>query len=179
MNILMEYWRDVLFLAPILLLLPLLWFRYRIPVRILTLFLIAHWTYAFWFRATTLDYVPHMYYQELWYEAPRWAILLPPALIALLMLAHRLLQRPLPAPESLQTNTYFLLMFIAGTGSSGLNHSTQWAYANCFMPIAVFASLFIALVVRDLRALGAGSALVSGALAVQLVAFAYDPRAGR
>ena len=125
----------------------------------------------------TLDYVPHMYYQELWYETPRWAILVPPALIALLMLAHRLLQRPLPEPASLPTNTYFLLMFVAGTGSSGLNHSTQWAYANCFMPIAVFASLFIALVVRDLRALGAGSALVSGALAVQLVAFAYDPRA--
>jgi hypothetical protein len=176
-NILMEYWRDVLFLAPILLLLPLLWFRYRIPVRILTLFLIAHWAYAFWFRATTLDYVPHMYYQELWYETPRWAILVPPVLIALLLLAHRLMQRPLPEPASLQTNTYFLLMFVAGTGSSGLNHSTQWAYANCFMPIAVFASLFIALVVRDLRALGAGSTLVSGALAVQLVAFAYDPRA--
>ena len=73
-NILLEYWRDVLFLAPALLLVPLLWFGYRIPIVGLSLLLTAHWTYAFIFRAQTLDYVPHMYYRELWYESPRWAI---------------------------------------------------------------------------------------------------------
>ena len=67
-NILLEYWRDVLFLAPALLLVPLLWFGYRIPVIGLSLLLTAHWTYAFIFRAQTLDYVPHMYYRELWYD---------------------------------------------------------------------------------------------------------------
>lgn len=175
-NILMEYWRDVLFLGPALLLLPLLWFRARVPVRVLALFLVAHWSYAFWFRATTLDYVPHMYYQELWYEAPRWAILVPPLLIAGLLLWHRRAVGA-PAPERLETNVYFLLLYVAGTGSSGVNHSTQWAYANCFMPIAVFGALFLALVWRDLLDDGLGGRLISVALTVQLVAFAYNPLA--
>ena len=175
-NILMEYWRDVLFLAPALLLIPLLWFGYRVPVRILGLFLVAHWAYAIWFRAKSLDYVPHMYYQELWYESPRWLILIPPVLIASLMFVYRRSQLS-PSPGRLQTNVYFLLLFVAGTGSSGLNHSTQWAYANCFMPIAVFAALFLALISRDLRVEGRGGMLVPAALVVQLLAFAYNPLA--
>ena len=172
-NILMEYWRDVIFLAPVLLLLPLLWFRYRIPVRILSVFLAVHWLYAFVFRAATLDYVPHMYYEELWYESPRWAVLIPPALIALLLLVYRLRQ---PAVET-RTNVYFLLLFVAATGSSGLNHSTQWAYANCFMPIAVFTALFLPLLMRDLRVGGWRGILVPAALCVQLFAWIYNPLA--
>jgi hypothetical protein len=176
-NILMEYWRDVLFLAPILLLLPLLWFSHRIPVLILSVFLVVHWAYAFWFRATTLDYVPHMYYQELWYESPRWALLVVPLAIAGLLAVHRWRQS-VPSPRALSVDVFFLLCYVAGTGSSGLNHSTQWAYANCFMPIAVFGALFLALIAHDLsRAAPRGAVLVEAALIVQLVAFAYDPRA--
>ncbi len=173
-NILMEYWRDVLFLAPILLLMPLLWFSYRIPVTILSLFLVVHWAYAFWFRATTLDYVPHMYYQELWYETPRWAILVPPLLIGGLVALYRWRYRGTP-PGPLSVNVFFLLCYVAGTGSSGLNHSTQWAYANCFMPIAVFGALFLALVAEDLSRTPLGGGLVRGALLVQLAAFVYHP----
>ena len=172
-NILMEYWRDVLFLAPALLLVPLLWFRHRIPVRILAVFLAVHWVYAFWFRATTLNYEPHMYYQELWYETPRWAILVPPLLIAALMLLHRFAVRTVTP----RVNVYFLLLFLGGTGSSALNHSTQWAYANCFMPIAVFSSLFLALILTDLADEGLFGQLVPAALVVQLLALAYNPLA--
>lgn len=177
-NILMEYWRDVLFLAPLLLLLPLAWFRDKVPVPALTLLLAAHWTYAFVFRARTLDYVPHMYYRELFYEEPRWLILIPPALIAALLLLYRL-RNGRTAPR---THGFWLWMFVAGVGASGLNHSTQWAYANCFMPLSLFAAILIALATRDLVEAAEAhrprwTALVPLALLVQLGAWYYDPLA--
>jgi hypothetical protein len=62
--------------------------------------------------------------------------------------------------------------------ASALNHSTQWAYANCFMPIAVFGSVVVALTLHSLTEAGATpGALASVALVTQLVALAYDPRA--
>ena len=173
-NILMEYWRDLLFVAPILLLLPLAWFGYKVPIPLLSLFLLAHWTYAFVFRATTLDYVPHMYYRELFYEDPRWLILIPPALIAALLVTYRARTPNVVA----HTGAFWLLMYVAGVGSSGLNHSTQWAYSNCFMPASVFAAILIPLALRDLTAeRRPWSALVPAALLVQFVAWGYAPSA--
>lgn len=178
-NILMEYWRDLLFLAPLLLLLPLLWFGYKVPVATLSLLLAAHWTYAFIFRARTLNYVPHMYYRELFYEEPRWQILVPPLLIALLLVAYRAINGARMRPR---TDWFWLLMFVAGAGASGLNHSTQWAYSNCFMLISMFAAILIALAVRDLvEPMGEWRprwpALVPLAVLVQLGAWYYDPLA--
>jgi hypothetical protein len=179
-NILLEYWRDVLFVAPALLLLPLLWFGYRVPVRILSVLLAGHWTYAFIFRARTLDYVPHMYYRELWYEDPRWLILIPPALIAALLVAYRAKNGGRIRPR---TDPFWLLMYVAGVGASGLNHSTQWAYANCFMLASAFGAILIALAMRDLvEAAEDGpaprwAALVPAALIVQFAAWVYVPGA--
>lgn len=192
-NILMEYWRDVLFLAPALLLVPLLWFRVKLPIRILSVALAAWWTYAFVFRARTLNYVPHMYYRELWYETPRWQILVVPAVIAALLLAFRWRNRPAPAEEGgapverlgASSRFFWLWMFAAGVGASGLNHSTQWAYANCFMLISAFGAVLIALAVHDLGQEGPTgwrprwSGLVPAALCVQFVALAYSPKAQR
>ena len=178
-NILMEYWRDVLFLAPLLLLLPLLYFSYAVAIPALSVLLAAHWTYAWIFRARTLDYVPHMYYRELWYEAPRWQILVPPALVALLLLLYRGRNR-LPTGAAFGATPWFwLLMFVAGVGSSGLNHSTQWAYSNCFMPLSIFAALLVVLATRDfLQSEGVRWApLVPLAVLVQLAAWAYSPAA--
>lgn len=179
-NILLEYWRDVLFVAPLLLLLPLLWFGYKVPIAILSVFLAAHWTYAFIFRASGFADFPHMYYRELWYLTPRWLLFVPPALIAALLGAYRWRNpgrdwRP-PA------HGFWLLMFVAGAGSSGLNHSTQWAYSNSLMPISLFASILIALAVRDLTTATATrtprwTALIPAAVLVQLVAWIYDPAA--
>ncbi len=171
-NILLEYWRDVLFLAPLLLLLPLLLFSYRVAIPALSLLLAAHWSYAFVFRAQTLDYVPHMYYRELWYEDPRWQILVAPALIAVLLGVYRALNR-----VEVRAPVFWLLMFVAGVGASALNHSTQWAYANCFMPISVFAAALIPLATRDLlESEGVRlAALVPAAILVQLVAWGYSP----
>ncbi|MCA9561453.1 MAG: glycosyltransferase family 39 protein [Myxococcales bacterium] len=177
-NILLEYWRDVLFLAPLVLLLPLLWFGYKVPIVSLSVGLAAWWTYAFVFRARTLDYVPHMYYRELWYEAPRWQILVPPALIAVLLAAHR--WRNPVGRLTIRTQPFWLLMFVAGAGASGLNHSTQWAYSNCFMLLSAFGAILIALATRDLMEGTSASrprwgALVPAALLVQFVAWAYSP----
>ena len=145
-NILLRYWRDLLFLAPLILLIPLLWFSYFSPIRLLPLLLLLHWISAFLQRLSTLDYPPHMYYRELWYESPRWAIVIPPLLIAL-CLSSSMFRRPLP---TLKMNGFWLWIFIAGAGASALNHSTQWAYANCFMPISLSVSLCIPLMLRDL-----------------------------
>ncbi|MCB9528208.1 MAG: glycosyltransferase family 39 protein [Myxococcales bacterium] len=176
-NILLEYWRDVLFVAPLLLLLPLLWFGYKVPVAILSVLLAAHWTYAFIFRTTGFADFPHMYYRELWYLSPRWAFFVPPALIALLLALYRW-QNPARGWRP-PAHGFWLLMFVAGAGSSGLNHSTQWAYSNSLMPIALFASILIALAVRDLTEATAErtprwSALVPLAVLVQLGAWVYD-----
>jgi len=175
-NILLEYWRDVLFLAPVLLIIPLLWFGYRVPIIGLSLLLCAHWIYAYVFRAQTLDYVPHMYYRELFYESPRWLILVPPALIGLLAVQYRLRN---PVGIRIQTPGFWLLMFVAGVGASALNHSTQWAYSNCFMPIALFSACLIPMALRDLMDSGPreapGAWLLPVALLVQFVAWGYSP----
>ncbi len=176
-NILLEYWRDVLFVAPLVLLLPLLWFGGKVPVRILSVALAGWWTYAFVFRASGFGDFPHMYYRDLWYLEPRWLFFVPPALIALLLGAFRLANR---GPMSPPTHGFWLLMFVAGAGSSGLNHSTQWAYSNSLMPIALFAACLIPLAARDLMTHREGwrprfAALVPMAVLVQLVAWIYDP----
>jgi len=175
-NILMEYWRDVLFLAPALLLIPLLWFGYRVPVLGLSVLLIAHWSYAFYFRTQTLDYVPHMYYRELFYENPRWLLLVPPALIAGLCVWYRASTQ---VSGELKTKAFWLLMFVAGVGASAMNHSTQWAYSNCFMPISLFGAVLIPLAIRDLleQEEARFAWVLPVALMVQFVAWGYSPSA--
>ena len=177
-NILIEYWRDLLVLAPILILLPLLWFGYKVPVAGLSILLMAHWTYAFVFRARTLQeraFGEHMYYRELLFDQPRWIVLVPSLLIAACLIIYRVRQ---PRVRVENTHGYWLWIFVAGAGASALNHSTQWAYSNCFMPLSVVAAILIALAVRDLVERAAPDwsvALIPAALVVQLVALGYDP----
>ncbi|MEZ4471662.1 MAG: glycosyltransferase 87 family protein [bacterium] len=177
-NILLEYWRDLLVVAPLLLLLPLLWFRYKVAVPVLAMVLGAWWLYAWLFRARGFEYdAPHMYYVDLWYYSPpRWRILVPSAVIAALLLAFRALNR---RPLSMRTHGFWLLMFIAGAGASGLNHSTQWAYSNSLILLSLFACILISLAVRDLLNPVEGPPragwLLPAALLVQLGAWVYDP----
>ena len=142
----------------------------------LSLILVAHWTYAFVFRAQTLDYVPHMYYQELFYESPRWLILVPPALIAVLCLAYRSANHQ---REPVKVHGFWLLMYVAGVGASAMNHSTQWAYSNCFMPISLFSALLIPLALHSLLEdeNSRFGWLLPVALALQFVAWGYHPQA--
>jgi hypothetical protein len=172
-NLLLEYWRDVLFLAPVLLLFPTLALSYSRATRPLALALTGLLVVAFVQRAATLDYPEHMYYRELWYESPRWLLLVPPLLVAGLLGAARGLRRTFFAVPG-----YWLVMAGAGALASALNHSTQWSYSNCFIPIAVFATPAVVLTLHRLtRGDGVAGALAALAMLVQLVALAYDPRA--
>lgn len=146
-NFLLEYWRDVLFLAPFLLLVPALGASYDRRLRWPVLAFLLLFAVAFIARARTLDYDPHMYYRELWYERARWPLLLPPLALAALLALARARCRASAPPH------YFLGLYLAGALASDLNHSTQWAYSNCFMPIALFGSLYAALTIT--RVLGA------------------------
>ena len=173
-NILLEYWRDVLFLAPMLLLFPVLAISYGRITRWVAIGLLAFLAVAFAQRARTLNYPEHMYYRELWYESRRALVLFPPLAIAAMLAGARLLRTarsdlaPMPG--------YWLVMAAAGALASALNHSTQWAYANCFMPIALFGSLAVMFTIRAFVVRGGAAAgLVATAGIVQLVALAYNP----
>jgi hypothetical protein len=171
-NLELEYWRDVLFLAPALLLVPLLAFSYGRLTRWLAAGFLVFLGVAFAQRATTLDYPEHMYYRELWYESPRLLVLVPPLVLLLLLGVARAAGR-----RAVGVPGYWMLLFGAGALASALNHSTQWAYSNCFMPIAVFGSVVVALAMRSLDECGGlASSATAAALLVQLVALAYDPR---
>ena len=172
-NFLFDYWRDLLFLAPILLWGPWLQFFQKKTTVWLSVILVFHWIYAFWRRVTTLDYSPHMYYRELWYENPRTLILIPPLAMFILsiVIAVRLRRK------DFETSPIWMWFFVAGCGVSALNHSTQWAYANCFMPISVAACILIPLTLRDVlaqRDVIAASA-ISILLAIQFSALLYSP----
>jgi hypothetical protein len=172
-NLVLEYWRDVLFLAPVLLLFPTLALSYGRVTRWFALGLGCLFVAAFVQRASTLDYPEHMYYRELWYEAPRWPILVPPLVIAALLAAARWVRRSMD-----ELPTFWLAMAGGGALASALNHSTQWSYSNCFIPVAVFASPAVALTLHRLtRGDGWPAALGATAMLVQLLAFGFDPRA--
>lgn len=173
-NLLLEYWRDVLFLAPVLVLVPTLALSYGRVTRWLAGAFVLLLVAAFVQRATTLDYPEHMYYRELWYESRRALVLVPPVVVVALLGGARAAAARRPSKVS----GYWLWMAAAGALASALNHSTQWAYANCFMPIAVFGSLAVALTVSDfVERGGAAAAMAGAAMIVQFVALGYDPRA--
>jgi hypothetical protein len=172
-NFLLEYWRDVLFLAPMLLLVPTLAFSHGVVARWLAAAFVAFLAVAFAQRAGTLSYPEHMYYRELWYESPRALLLVPPLVLAAILATTRVTSQP-----RVPVSAYWLVMWGSGAVASALNHSTQWSYSNCFMPIAVFGSLAVALTVRSYaRAMNLGAVLVPAAVIVQLIALVYDPRA--
>ena len=191
-NIGLKYWRDLIFLAPITLLLPLLWFSRYTPFKSLAWLLVIHWLVAFIQRASTLDYRPHMYYRELFYEEPRWLILIVPITLSLLLIKTKQWGQKFDHKQA-RLNAFWLWIYIAGAGASALNHSTQWAYSNCFMLLGLAFSLSAPLMLNDL--IKHSSSLSSNKdslpktipsktsfylwamLIVQLMAWLYSPRA--
>lgn len=169
-NLTFYFWRDVLFLAPALLIVPLVWAWARFgrgPVLVLAS---IHLAVAFLQRALTLDYPPHMYFRELAYESPRWLLLVPPLVIAALLVRRGPRLEPLPL-----RGAFWLWMFGAALVSSALGHATQWAYKNAFMPAALFGAVFLPLALRDLAPVRR-SALVAMALQLALL---FDAPASR
>ena len=189
-NILLRYWRDLIFLAPITLLIPWLWFRHSSPYRLLPTLLFGWWLAAFAQRVLTLNYPPHMYYRELWYEGligGRLALVIPPLTLigcALMLLSKRMTARAQAREVTVDRGSppmsaYWLWIYIAGAGASALNHSTQWAYSNCFMPLSLACALAIPHMVSDLaRWCGQpGRVALVGILSVQWIAWGYAPSA--
>lgn len=176
MNVLFFFWRDVLFLAPLLLLVPLAWARAELGRSALVGLLALHLLVAFVQRALTLDYPPHMYFRELAYESPRFLLLIPPVLIALFLARFRELEF---RPTGMRAGSFWLWMFVAALVASALGHATQWAYKNAFLPMALFGSLFVVLAAKSLAERSAGARVaVAAAFAVQLVV-AFDAPASR
>jgi len=173
----LEYWRDLLCLMPLLCLVPLLRESYGQHRRWIACALVLLFSLALAQRISTLDYDYHQYYRELWYEKPRWALLLPPVLVALLLGFVRVRTTPTGHVPG-----FFLVFFGAGVLASLLNHSTQWAYSNCFMPFVLGASLYVPLAIAGFvessnAALRGHAGAILLALLVQCVALGYDPKA--
>jgi len=176
----LEYWRDLLFLCPLLLLAPVLGASYGRVSRWFVAPVLLLCVVAFLDRAQALDFTDDAFYRELWYQQPRAWLLLPPFAITLLLLAARCLRPEIQTPP-----TYYLLLMLSGVLASDLNYSTQWAFSNCFIPIAVYGSLYAAMLLgplldaafRGVDATPTSALAVAAALLVQLGALVYDPRA--
>lgn len=175
-NLAFFFWRDVLFLAPVLLLVPLTWLRAELGSSPLVWLLALHLLVAFIQRALTLDYPPHMYFRELSYESPRFLLLIPPVAMALLL---RRFFRSRASPHLDLAGSYWPWMFVAALVASAIGHSTQWAYKNAFMPLALFGALFLSLALKSLAERGIwAERAVAAALALQLV-IAFDAPTSR
>lgn len=179
-NFLLKYWRDLLFLCPFVLLLPTLGASYGRRSRWLVALCLLWWIMAFRDRLPTLAKLEDSDYHALWYEPQRTWLIVFPLVITLLLSLVRYLRRELMLPH-----WYFSLLYVGSALASDLNHSTQWAYINCYMPVALFGSLYSGMVIAKLlktprystRRERLSVLATSLAVCLQFVALAYDPRA--
>jgi hypothetical protein len=169
-NALFYFYRDLLFLAPVLLLAPVAWgvaFR-KIPWWALGVLVTA----AFIERALRLGHPAQMYFREIAYESPHVLLLLPPLLIALLLGRAALGGRS----STSVLDGYWMWLFVLSLIAGALGHATQWAYKNAFMPVTLFGSVFVCLAAHDLwkrNSLAAGC--VALGVGLQFIALADDP----
>lgn len=168
-NALFYFYRDLLFLAPLLLLVPVAWgvaFR-KVPWRALGVLVIA----AFIERAFTLGYPAHMYFREIAYESPRVLLLIPPLLIAVL------LGRAAAGRSSVSSlDSYWMGLFVVSLLAGALGHATQWAYKNAFMPVTLFGSIFVCLAAYELwKRSDRAAACIAAGMGLQMIALADLP----
>jgi hypothetical protein len=162
-------YREALHLAPALLVLPVVWLRRVRPSSWLPLAFAAHLAVAVVQRAVVTRDLPHMYLRDLWYSHPLWAI--PPLLVASLSVAGT---RPIATPAAAHLR-YWGAIFVGALLAASVGYSTQWAFKNSLMPLAVLGVPFVVLVVGDLAASRPSApGWLAAALLVQLVAL-YEP----
>ncbi|HTU63484.1 MAG TPA: hypothetical protein VMF89_33710, partial [Polyangiales bacterium] len=176
-GLLLTFWRDTLFLCPLILLVPTLGASLGRRSRWFAAAALVFWAVAFRDRVLLHDKRLSAHYLELWYASSGLAVLLPTLLLFLLLSAAAWATRRqhVRAPHA-----HFLWMWLGAAVASAFNYSTQWAHSNCFMPVGLFGSLYSALVLADLlsQRRAAGTALLATcAVLVQYAALIYDPRA--
>lgn len=169
-NALFYFYRDLLFLAPLLLLAPVAWgvaFR-RFPWWALGVLVTA----AFIERAFLLGHPAYMYFREIVYESPRILLLIPPLLIAVLLGRAAVGG----ASSASVLDGYWMWLFVLSLIAGALGHATQWAYKNAFMPVVLFGSVFVCLAAHELwKRSDLAAACVAAAVGLQLIALADLP----
>jgi hypothetical protein len=169
-NALFYFYRDLLLLAPLLLLIPVAWgvaFR-KVPWWALGLLVLA----AFIERVFTLGHTAHMYFREVAYESPPVLLLIPPLLIAGL-LGRAALGGAASAPS---LDGYWMWLFVLSLLAGALGHATQWAYKNAFMPTVLFGSVFVCLAAHDLwKRSSVAASCVAVSVGLQLIALVDNP----
>jgi hypothetical protein len=168
-NFTFYFYRDVVHLAPVFLVLPLVWLRRAKPKSLVPWLLGGHLVVAVVHRAVVTRDLPHMYFRDLWYPHPTWAI--PPLVIAGLALAGTRSLAPSVPPHL----KYWGAVFLGGLFAAAVGHSTQWAFKNSLMPLTVLGVPFVVLVVDALAdSLPTAPRWLAVALVVQLVTL-YEP----
>lgn len=169
-NLTFYVYRDVLHLAPVLLVLPLVWLRRARPSSIVPWILAAHLAVVVVHRAVVTRDLPHMYLRDLWYPHAAWAV--PPVLVAVLAAFGT---RPIALPETSHLR-YWGAVFVGGLFAAAVGYSTQWAFKNSLMPLAVLGVPFVVLVIDALaESHPSAQRWLALALLVQLVALFEPP----
>lgn len=170
------FYRDALHIAPLVLLAPLAWLRRTMRASTLPLLLAAHLTATVVQRFVMTRDLPHMYFRDLWYPHPTWAV--PVVVIAALFVVLDRSTRGVAPKEPPAHLVYWGAVFLGGLFASAFGHSTQWAYKNSLLPLATVAVPFVVLSLHALTDGGRAqrpTLLAAAAVAVQLVALVESP----
>jgi 4-amino-4-deoxy-L-arabinose transferase-like glycosyltransferase len=168
-NVLFYAHRDVLHLAPILLVVPLVWLHRKRPDSYLPLLLAGGLGVAVLQRALVSSDLPHMYFRDLWYPRSWW--MFPPIAIAAIALLGT---KDTKEPRARRPQLFWGAIFLGAVAASAVGHATQWAFKNALTPLVVLGVPFVVLALAELgRTTRAAPSWLAALVALQLVAL-YD-----
>lgn len=168
------FYRDALHLAPLLLVVPLVWL-WRAKLSALPWLLLAHLGATVVQRFVATSDLPHMYFRDSWYPHRAWGVV-PVALLLVMGLAARGAGASGEAALS-PASRYWGSLFVAAMLASATGHATQWAFKNSLLPLATLGVPFVLVAAHELVAAGAPrvSAQVALAFAIQFAMLAENP----
>lgn len=169
------FYRDALHLAPLLLVVPLVWLWRAKLSPALPWLLLAHLGATVVQRFVATSDLPHMYFRDLWYPHRAWGVV-PVALLLVMGLAARGAGASGEAALS-PASRYWGSLFVAAMLASATGHATQWAFKNSLLPLATLGVPFVLVAAHELVAAGAPrvSAQVALAFAIQFAMLAENP----
>jgi len=181
-NLSVYMWRDVLLLAPLLLVLPVAWCWARQGASLLARVLAMHLGFV-WLVAVATVGPPHMYLRDVAWATRPFLLWVPATLLAIASLAlvrGRELQPPSQPPRvgaaDGDAGRFWAIVYGGALAASALGHATAWAYKNALLPAAVFGSVVVALAAAALETRAPRrSTLVPAMLAFQLALLLEAP----